>query len=180
MSPATDATANVLGALALTIADQINDRAAAACEQTGSTAAALSALAEFLDRPTQEQMRQVLGLTPSGVVRLVDRMVDAGLVARRPGDDARSRSVVLTAKGRRAATRIATARAGYLEQLLGGLSATEAQTLHAILTKVATEVVAAKDGGAWVCRLCDLDACGRAEGRCPTANAAAIKYGTHT
>jgi hypothetical protein len=25
----------------------------------------------------------------------------------------------------------------------------------------------------WTCRLCDLAACGRAEGECPTANAAA-------
>jgi len=174
------ATANLLGALALTIADQTGERVAAACEQTGSSAAALSALAEFLDRPTQEELRRVLGLTPSGVVRLVDRLADAGLVARRAGDDARSRSVVLTAKGRRAATRIATARAGYLDVVLGGLSTTEVQTLHAILAKVATEVVGAKEGGAWVCRLCDLGACGRAEGRCPTAIAAAVKYGTET
>jgi rubrerythrin len=34
-----------------------------------------------------------------------------------------------------------------------------------------------KDGGAWICRLCDLEACDRAAGRCPTANAAAAKYG---
>ena len=180
MSATKVATANLLGALSVAIADQTSDRVAAACQQTGSTAAALSALAEFLDRPTQEQLRQVLGLTPSGVVRLVDRMADAGLVARRPGDDARSHSVILTAKGRRAATRIATARAGYLEQMLGGLSTTEVRSLHAILAKVAAEVVSAKDGGAWVCRLCDLDACGRAEGRCPVANAAAVKYRTGT
>ena len=180
MSATKVATANLLGALSVAIADQTSDRVAAACEHTGSTPAALSALAEFLDRPTQEQLRQVLGLTPSGVVRLVDRMADAGLVARRPGDDARSHSVILTAKGRRAATRIATARAGYLEQMLGGLSTTEVRSLHAILAKVAAEVVSAKDGGAWVCRLCDLDACGRAEGRCPVANAAAVKYRTGT
>jgi rubrerythrin len=37
-------------------------------------------------------------------------------------------------------------------------------------------VVDRKDRGAWICRLCDLGACGRAEGHCPAASAAAAKY----
>lgn len=39
------------------------------------------------------------------------------------------------------------------------------------------QVVQHKRGGAWICRMCNLQACGRAEGNCPAANAAAIKYG---
>jgi hypothetical protein len=31
-------------------------------------------------------------------------------------------------------------------------------------------------GGPWICRLCDVNACGRAAGHCPAANAAA-EYG---
>ena len=39
-------------------------------------------------------------------------------------------------------------------------------------------LVRTKDGGAWTCRLCDLDACGRPAGRCPAANAAAELHRT--
>ena len=55
--------------------------------------------------------------------RLVDRLVDAGLVQRRPSDDDRRRVVLsLTAKGRRMEKRIQKARRGLLalaRELLG-------------------------------------------------------------
>ena len=38
-------------------------------------------------------------------------------------------------------------------------------------------LVAAKEGGGWICRLCDLQACGRPQGECPAANAARARYG---
>src|SRR5262249_61555822 len=50
-----------------------------------SAAAALSALLHFLDRPTVDLLRQVLGLTSSGTVRLVDPLAGAGDGERRPG-----------------------------------------------------------------------------------------------
>jgi len=170
-------TANLLGALALVITDQAGDHVTAACGQAGTDAAALSALHQFLDHPTLDRVRNVLGLTPSGAVRLVDRLAAAGLAGRGPGTDGRSRSVTLTAEGGRTAARIATTRLGYLADLLTTLSAEENATLHALLGKIMSRVVQAKDGGPWICRLCDLRACGRADGHCPTANAAAVKYG---
>ena len=142
-----------------------------------SAAAALCALHEFLDRPTIDRLRQVLGLTPSGAVRLVDRLVEAGLVARGPGEDGRSRSVSLTPRGRRVAARVSAARAATLTGALAGLTARERATLGGLLDRVMANVVRAKDGGAWICRLCDLTACERAEGHCPAANAAREKYG---
>ncbi len=171
------ATANLLGALSLVVADQTRDRVTAACSEPGSAPAALSALEQFLGRPSLDQLARVLALTPSGAVRLVDRLADAGLVTRGPGSDGRTRSVVLTPAGRRAATRIAAARAGYLRHLVESLSAPERRALHALLGKLLAAVVDTKDGGAWICRLCDLTDCGRPEGRCPTAQAAAVKYG---
>ena len=98
---ALDRQANLLGALALVITDQTAQAVAAAAVQSVSAGAALSALHHFLDRPTLDQLRKVLGLTPSGTVRLVDRLADAGLVTRGKGDDGRSRSVVLTEAGKR-------------------------------------------------------------------------------
>jgi DNA-binding MarR family transcriptional regulator len=169
-----DRTANVLGAVALVVTDQT---AATVPGQSPSAAAALSALHQFLDRPTVDQLRKVLGLTHSGAVRLVDRLAEAGLVTRGAGGDRRSRSVSLTDAGRRVATQLATERAALLSGALDGLSPAELETLHTLLGRVMTNLVNAKDGGAWICRRCDLNACGRPEGQCPAANAAAAKYG---
>lgn len=168
--------ANVLGALSLVITDLTAEAVAAAGGQSVSAAAALSALDQFLDRPTLDQLRRVLGLTPSGAVRLVDRLAGAGLVERGPGSDGRTRSVVLTDAGRRAAERIAEARADLLTGFLDELSPTDRRDLHRLLGRVMATVVRAKDGGAWICRLCDLTACGRPAGHCPAATAAAAKY----
>lgn len=175
---ALDRQANLLGALALVIADQSAQAAAAAAGQSVSAAAALSALHHFLDRPTLDELHKVLGLTPSGVVRLVDRLADAGLVMRGTGDDGRSRSVVLTDAGERAAQQVTAARAALLASVLDELSPAERQTLHALMSRIMASVVRGKEGGAWICRLCDLEACGRASGHCPAANAAAAKHAT--
>lgn len=168
--------ANVLGALALAIADRTSNEITAATGQSDSAAAALTALYHFLDRPTLDRLRLVLGLTPSGAVRLVDRLSAAGLVVREAGGDGRSRSVVLTAQGRELAQRISAARAAALGEALRFLTTDEVQTLESLLERMMTGMVNAKEGGAWICRLCDMRACERAAGHCPAANAAAAKY----
>jgi DNA-binding MarR family transcriptional regulator len=167
--------ANVLGAVALVVADRTSDAIAAAAGQSETAAAALSALHHFLDRPTIDLLRQVLGLTPSGTVRLVDRLVEAGYVTRGPGGDGRSRSVTLTAEGRLAAQRVAQARADVLGRALAELSAGERETLHALLGRLFAAFVRGPGATRWICRLCDTGACGRAEGLCPAANAAAAR-----
>jgi DNA-binding MarR family transcriptional regulator len=169
------ATANVLGAVALAVAGQIPVAVTPDGGRSDSAAAALSALYHFLGHPTVDQLGQVLGLTHSGAVRLVDRLADAGLVERGPGSDRRSRSVRLTAAGRRAAQRVSERRIAYLTSLLADFSATETGTIHELLGRVMGQVVHHKQGGAWICRMCDLQACGRAAGNCPAAHAAANK-----
>ncbi|WP_204006339.1 MarR family winged helix-turn-helix transcriptional regulator [Virgisporangium aurantiacum] len=168
--------ANVLGALAQAVTDRTTAAITAATGQSPSAAAALTALDQFLDRPTLDRLRLVLGLTPSGAVRLVDRLSQAGLVTRGPGGDGRSRSVMLTERGRAAAAEVAAARATVLRDLLGDFSAADRKTLGRLLDRLMAGVVAGKDGGGWICRQCDLAACERAAGRCPAANAAAAKY----
>jgi hypothetical protein len=154
-----DAEANVLGALALVIADQITAAAAHAAGQSVTGATALSALAHFLHRPS------------------LDRLEADGFVTRSAGPDGRTRSIVLTARGRRVAERVAAARAAVLQPLVDDLSSAEQETLRDLLSRMMAKVVAAKEGGAWICRLCDIGACGRGAGRCPAANAGAVKYG---
>ena len=167
--------ANVLGALALVVADRTSDAIATAAGQSGTAAAALSALHHFLDRPTIDLLRQVLGLTASGTVRLVDRLVEAGYVTRGAGGDGRSRSVALTAEGRRAAERVAQARADVLGGALAGLSPGERETLQALHGRLLATFARGPGATRWICRLCDTTACGRADGLCPAANAAAAR-----
>jgi DNA-binding MarR family transcriptional regulator len=176
------AEANVLGALALFLTDATAD-AVEAAGHAGTAAAALSALHQFLDRPTLDQLRRVLGLTPSGAVRLVDRLAEDGLVTRGPGTDGRSRSVSLTAKGRRAAQRVQAARTSVLEDALASLTPQQRTMLHSLTSQVLAGLVSQKvhsgrSERGWTCRLCDLAACGRPDGHCPAANAARAAVAT--
>ena len=167
------ALANVLGALALVVTDELTRTVVASADQRSATdAATLAALAQFLDGATIDRVHLVLGVTPSGAVRLVDRLVRAGLVTRGAGPDGRSRAVRLTDAGRDRARTIHAARAAYLSGLTTGLSPDEVATLRDLLGRVLGNVAAAKHGGAWTCRLCDLTACRRAQGECPALNAA--------
>lgn len=172
---AIDRTANLFGALSQVIADRTSDAVGVAAP-SDSAAAALSALAQFLDRPTIDRLRQVLGLTSSGTVRLVDRLVAMGHVVRHPGPDGRSTALELTTSGRQAADAVIDARAGVLAEALAPLTARERETLDGLLGKVLTGMIRPPGAVRWICRMCDLTACGRAEGDCPVANEALARY----
>ena len=173
-----DRTGNLLGALSLAIADRTSDAVEEAAGGSDSTAAALSALLHFLDRPSVDLLRQVLGLTSSGTVRLLDRLEDAGYVERGPGRDGRSASVLLTPTGRQAAERVAAGRAGVLNGALAVLSVDEREQLERLMSKVLIGLMRAPGAVRWTCRLCDTHACGRDAGGCPVANAARERYRT--
>jgi len=163
---------NLLGALSLSIADRTSDAVGDAAGQSETAAIALSALRHFLDDPSVDLLRQVLGLTSSGTVRLVDRLEEAGYVRRRPGRDGRSVSVRLTASGRRAAERVTAARGEVLDAALSVLAPDERDAFEGMLSRVLPGLIRGPGAVRWMCRLCDMEACGRDEGRCPVANAA--------
>jgi DNA-binding MarR family transcriptional regulator len=169
--------ANVLGALALAVADETSDAISGSAGHAQSDAAALSALLQFLDRPSVDMLRRVLGLTPSGTVRVVDRLERQGLVARGPGADGRTAALELTAAGRRAARRVADERSRVLLDSLAALTDEELAELDRLVGKVLVGRMRGPGATRWLCRMCDLDACGRAEGRCPLANEARARYG---
>ena len=181
MTPAPDRrpldhTGNLLGALALAVADRTSDAVGGAARQSETAAIALSAMHQFLDDPSVDQLRRVLGLTPSGTVRLVDRLQEAGYVTRRPGRDGRSVALRLTARGRRAAQRVAAARGDVLADALSTLDADEREALDALLSRVLAGLIRGPGAVRWMCRLCDMTACGRSSGRCPVANAARERF----
>jgi DNA-binding MarR family transcriptional regulator len=174
-----DQTANLLGALSLVITDRMADAMAEAGGRPESAAAALSALLHFLDRPTVDLLRQVLGLTSSGTVRLLDRMAESGYVQRGPGDDGRSTSVSLTGAGRAAAESVTAARAGVLAGALDGLSPAERETLRQLMSKLLAGLIRGPGAVRWICRLCDTGVCRGTGGGCPAGHAVRARYGVH-
>ena len=142
-------------------------------------APALSALLHFLDRRTVDLLRQVLGLTSSGTVRLVDRMAESGYVRRGPGPDGRSTSTSLTGAGRAAAEQVAAARTGVLLAALGGLSPAERETLRELMSKLLAGLIRGPGAVRWMCRLCDTGVCRGTVGGCPVGNAVRERYAVH-
>jgi MarR family transcriptional repressor of emrRAB len=161
--------ANILGALALMVTDRMTDAVEQAAGQVTTGATALSALRHFLREPSIDLLRQVLGITHSGTVRLVDRLQDAGYVKRGAGADGRIINVRLTPAGRRASARVAEARAAVLRESLVVLTPGEQQQLADLAGRVLVGMRREPGATRWGCRLCDTGACGRADGRCPVA-----------
>lgn len=171
-----DRAANVVGALSLVIADQASDAVTEAAGRSESAAAALSALLHFLDRPSVDLLRQVLGLTSSGTVRLLDRLAESGYVERGPGTDGRSASVSLTEQGRLAAHQVSDARAAVLQTALAVLSPAEREVFGQLAGKVLVGMMRGPGAVRWICRLCDTGVCRGADGGCPVGSAARERY----
>lgn len=176
-SKADDRLSNLVGACALGIVDALQDAFdREALDST--TATVLVALLDFSPAGSVRRLSQVIGLTHSGAVRVVDRLVEAGLVERRPGYDLRSLGLRLTYAGRRTALRLRARRRRVMSSLLTGLSAQQRAQLtgvcEAVVTSLTSQRLAARasgvaPAGGALCRLCDFAACGRPAGRCPAA-----------
>jgi DNA-binding MarR family transcriptional regulator len=160
-------TANLLGALALAVSDHVSETAVDRRGYSQTAAAALSALEQFLDRPSVDQLSRVVGLTQSGGVRLVDRLEFDGLVRRGSAADARLTTVSLTAAGRRVSRRLARSRLETLDGFLAPLSPKEQDEFAALAGRVLVGMIRAPGASRWICRRCDLAACGRPIGQCP-------------
>jgi DNA-binding MarR family transcriptional regulator len=168
--------ANLLGALSLAIADRMGDAVTRRVRPV-SDAAALSALHHFPLSPSIDLLAQILGLSSSGTVRLVDRLEQDGIVRRRSDGDARTTIVALTAKGRRLARDVTVARHDVLETALATLPEADRRRFGELAGRVLAGMIRPPGATRWTCRLCDTLACGRPEGRCPVANAAERRYG---
>jgi DNA-binding MarR family transcriptional regulator len=175
--PPAGHTANLLGALALAVSDRVTEAMADRSGRSETAAAALSALDQFLDKPSIDRLSQVLGLSQSGTVRLVDRIEEQGLVHRGSGPDARMTTVRLTPAGRRAARGLQETRLQMLELLLQPLSSGERRALGELIGRVLVGMMREPGARRWGCRLCDLSACGRPTGHCPIERQARVRYG---
>lgn len=176
-SPPAGQTANLLGALALAVSDRVTETVADRSGRSASSVAALSALDQFLGEPSIDLLSRVLGLSQSGTVRLVDRLEAEGLVRRSSGTDARTTTVPLTSAGRRSARRLEATRLQVLEGVLQPLTGDERRTLGALIGRVLVGMMREPGATRWMCRQCDLTACGRPAGHCPIEQEARVRYG---
>ncbi|MBV8995204.1 MAG: MarR family transcriptional regulator [Pseudonocardiales bacterium] len=156
---------NLLGAVALAIQDRVRPAIEATVGQRGAAAAALVHLASYPGESI-EQLCRVLRVSQPGTVAIVDRLVTAGLVERRPGPDRRTHALHVTEAGTVAADQILAERRRPLTQLLASLAPDERAHLRSALEKLVAGLASDRPQARTVCRLCDRDACCSGPG-CP-------------
>jgi DNA-binding MarR family transcriptional regulator len=156
---------NLLGVAVLAAADRTQ---AAIAEVVGSGGAAPGVLVHLGAYPGEstEALHRVLGISQPATVQVVGRLVDRGLVERRPGRDRRTQALHLTAEGRRVHAELLARRREALAGLVAPLSEAERQHLAPLLEKVVSGLADDRAGALTVCRQCDRGAC-YSEAGCP-------------
>lgn len=170
--------ANLAAVAALGLTDRVSEAITAESGLDPMSATALLTLLDFTPAGSVHRLAQGLGLSHSGAVRLVDRLVDAELVGRGPGPDQRSVTITLTKNGKSLARRLRRTREREVDGALLGLSDRQRRELTkayelviANLTRdrLAQRSAGRSPAGGGLCRMCDFTACGRPDGQCPTA-----------
>jgi DNA-binding MarR family transcriptional regulator len=96
---------------------------------------------------TMADLARQLGIARQSVHQLVNELVEAGHVRRRPGADDRSRRLEITDTARYLLTRIDGPLERVETELLGDLTAQEAETLRRLLQRVLAHTT---DDEAWL------------------------------
>lgn len=150
---------NLLGALALAIADDVA-RATDACAPEGGHAAAALALIGHAPGMPIERLRRALGLSHPGTVRLVDRLQSHGLVRRESANgDGRAVALHLTDAGTQQRRRLLHERQGALHHALASLSPAEREILGGLVEKLLRSVLKDEAHAYAICRLCNDGVC---------------------
>jgi DNA-binding MarR family transcriptional regulator len=169
----TDQVANRLGAAALTLSDRLRDATEAATGMAGGLPAALISLAEWADGRSVDVLAEVMRVSHSRAVRVVDRLEAAGLARREPDPaDGRRALVRLEPAGRALAGRALDARARVLRSAVAELGPGDVRDLDRLLGALLDVTTVDTRAARETCRLCDAHACGHYEGACPVTRAA--------
>jgi len=162
-------TANVLGTLALAVADRVSIGAARVARHGANAPAALVTLLWYPDRPIAF-LGDRLRITHPGAVQLVDRLERDGLVDRIPALDGRTKLLALTSAGERVALEVLGARRDVLERAVSALGDAQVRALAdaagAMLEAITDDLLTSEH----MCRMCDELAC--PDARCPVERAA--------
>ncbi|MDP3748115.1 MAG: MarR family transcriptional regulator [Phenylobacterium sp.] len=150
--------ANLLGALSLAVMDRIEQGAREVIGRGGETPAALVVIG-YGQGMTNDKLRRILGLSHSGTVRLVDRLVSDQLVERRPGKDGREVALHLTARGAATRNELMASRISAVGSLLDVLSPAETKQLGTLIGEVLGRQDTTELDRFTICRMCDDRLC---------------------
>lgn len=151
-------SANLLGVVALSVADRIEEAAKTTLNHAGETPAAIVVIGYGLG-PSNDQLRRILGLSHPGSVRLVDRLVADGLVERREGRDKRAVALYLTRRGNGLRERLLKGRLAAIRPFLTPLTEQEQAVFTALLKKMLSGLGTTDLQRCTLCRLCDDRVC---------------------
>jgi MarR family transcriptional regulator, negative regulator of the multidrug operon emrRAB len=161
-------TANVLGTLALTVADRVAIGTSRVARHGANAPAALVSLLWYPDRPIAF-LADRLRITHPGAVQLVDRLEHDGLVERIPARDGRTKLLALTPDGERTAIAVLGARRDVLVRAVSALDDGQVRALAdaagAMLEAITDDLLTSE----YMCRMCDELAC--PDARCPVERA---------
>ena len=149
-------TAQLLGALALALADRTGAAVEADAGLAGSDAAALVTLRNDAEGEPLDLLRRALALSHPGVVRLADRLQARGLVERhRTERDGRAVALRLTPAGRRAADAALAARGEAIGAALATLEPAQRRALAPMLESMLGAQTTDSTASLVICRMCD-------------------------
>jgi len=148
---------NVLAAWAMVVHDQLGD----GMRELGLESRELAALTlvEQHDGCSLDWLRERIGLTQSGTVRLVDRLAARDLL-RRGAPRGRAVPLHLTARGARVLRRWAAARDAITGGLLAGLPESDRRHLVTALAQALEGQPRIRAQADATCRTCTWPACG--------------------
>lgn len=167
--------ANLLGALALTVTDQVASHVADAVGTGTSGAAALVTLT-YEPEIGVNLLAQRLRISQPAATRVVDTLEREGHVRRRR--TGRYVALHLTWSGKQAAQKILRGRAAVLTPLLADLDARDRAALERCLEQLLSRAYTEVGDEKAVCRLCDLQACLEGGATCPVGQAARDRAST--
>ena len=150
--------ANLLGALSLAVMDRIEQGARDVIGRGGETPAALVVIG-YGQGMTNDTLRRILGLSHSGAVRLVDRLVSDRLVERRRGMDGREVALHLTSAGAATRNDLMASRISAVGSLLEVLSPAETKQLGSLIRELLARLDTSELDRFTICRMCDDRVC---------------------
>ena len=152
---------NLLGAFGVALSESLDEAFDEACAVGDSAPAALILIHENPDTRI-EALARYLELSHSGTVRLIDRLVEAGWVAREACEDKRAVVLVLTKAGARVAQRLLEGRHKRLAKALDGVSAADRKVLERLVPQMLSNLVNDRATADHTCRYCDTGVCVKA------------------
>lgn len=151
--------ANILGALALGLAEDIIDGVTGG-SKLGATETAALALIDHEPGISINALRGGLALSHPGAVRLVDRLVDAGFMQRaRHEGDGRAVALSLTSAGATACAAAIAGRDGAIARGLAALTPEEQGMMGALAAKMLRAMLRDEAHAYRTCRLCHFERC---------------------